>query len=239
VSESYWKGIIYCVIAALAWGVSFPVMSDALRTIDPFNFTTLRYIAVALVFVLLLLRREGLAALDLRGERYLLAWLLGSAGFCGYGFFIFQGQRLAGTDGALSAAVVIASTPLLTQLLNWLLHGVRPTRVALVCITTSFFGILLVITKGQPALLLHRGVAVDALFFLLFGAVSWAVYTLGSGFFPSWSAYRYTGVTTLLSLSTICIANFVLQQLSVIALPSMMALRLVFPHLTYMVLRAK
>lgn len=236
--SGYSKGIAFCLIAAVAWGVSFPVMNEALQIVDPFNFTAMRYSAAAAIFVLILVAKEGIRAMDLRKERYMLAWLLGSAGFCGYGFFIFHGQHLAGQSGALSAAVVIATTPMLTLMVNWAIRGVRPSAISLGCISLSFCGVLLVITKGHLPALLEQGITLESTAFLLLGAVSWALYTVGNSFFPAWSAYRYTAVTTALGLITILVSNAVLQALSINSRPSPEAILSVLPHLAYMVLVA-
>ena len=67
----------------------FPVMNSALRHIDPFVFTSLRYTLAGLAFLALLLHREGIKSLNLKGERPVLAWLFGTAGFAGFGFLVF------------------------------------------------------------------------------------------------------------------------------------------------------
>jgi drug/metabolite transporter (DMT)-like permease len=232
------SGIALCAVAAISWGISFPVMGEALATIDPFNFTAMRYSAAAIIFVVLLVSKEGIQALNLKAERFMLAWLLGSSGFCGYGFFIFHGQQLAGKSGALSASVMIATTPMLTQLLNWILRGSRPSATSFGCIVMSFVGVLLVLTKGNPAALMAQSITFESTAFFLLGAVSWAFYTLGGSFFPSWSAYRYTAITTLLGLITILISNEALIAFSFNSRPHMEAVISILPHLFYMVLIA-
>ncbi|MES2164370.1 MAG: DMT family transporter [Pseudomonadota bacterium] len=236
--KEYLKGMALCLTAALAWGVSFPVMGHALLRMDPFNFTALRYGAAAAIMLAILFYKEGGAALKLRGERYVLAWALGSCGFCGYGFFIFHGQQLAGRSGALSASAMIATTPMLTLVLNWAIRGKRPSAVAFGCIGLSFYGVLLVVSGGAPGSLLHQGVASDSAAFLLLGSASWALYTLGASFFPGWSGYRYSAITTGLGLTTILLADFSLQALGYIPRPAITALPALLPYLAYMVLVA-
>lgn len=236
--KDYMKGMALCLIAAVAWGASFPVMGKALLLIDPFNFTALRYGAAALLMLAILFFKEGGAAFRLRGERYVLAWFLGSCGFCGYGFFIFHGQQLAGESGALSASAMIATTPMLTLLLNWAVRGARPSAVSFGCIGLSFLGVLLVVSGGELGSLLRPGITASSAAFLLLGAVSWALYTLGASFFPGWSGYRYTALTTALGLSTVLLAVCVMQALGYIARPTLSALPPLLPYLAYMVLIA-
>ncbi|MGN6317401.1 DMT family transporter [Trinickia sp.] len=236
--KTYMTGIALCAVAAMSWGISFPVMDETLATIDPFSFTAMRYSAAATIFVVLLISKEGTQALNLKGERFVLAWLLGSSGFCGYGFFIFHGQQLAGKSGALSASVMIATTPMLTQVLNWILRGSRPSATSFGCIVMSFVGVMLVLTKGNPATLLAHSITFESTAFLLLGAVSWAFYTVGGSFFPTWSAYRYTAITTLLGLITILASNEAVIALAFHSRPNMETVMSVLPHLFYMVLIA-
>lgn len=236
--STYSKGIVYCLVAAMSWGISFPLMSEALLRVDPFNFTAMRYSAAAAIFVLILVGKEGAAALNLQGERYILAWLLGSAGFCGYGFFIFHGQHLAGKSGALSASVMIATTPMLTLIVNWAIRGIRPPALSFGCIFISFLGVLLVISKGNLSALLEQGITFESTTFLFLGTISWALYTVGASFFPSWSGYRYTAITTVLGLITIHAVNLALQAFSITARPSLDSVISVLPYLGYMVLIA-
>lgn len=44
-------GITYCLIPVLAWGGMFPVMQVALKVLDPFYFTTIRYIWAGLILL--------------------------------------------------------------------------------------------------------------------------------------------------------------------------------------------
>ena len=74
--------------------------------------------------------------------------------------------------------------------------------------------------------------------YLLLGAVSWALYTLGGSFFPTWSAYRYTAITTLLGLITILISNVALIAFSFTSRPQIETVISILPHLFYMVLVA-
>jgi len=50
-------GALFCLVAGGAWGAQFPIAGRALRLIDPFYFTVLRYVAVSVILVVLLLYR--------------------------------------------------------------------------------------------------------------------------------------------------------------------------------------
>lgn len=47
---AYGRGVLFCVIATVLMGIMFPVMTDALTHIDPFTFTSLRYLIAGSAF---------------------------------------------------------------------------------------------------------------------------------------------------------------------------------------------
>lgn len=236
--NKYSLGVLCCLIATVSWGAMFPVMTSALRAVDPFHFTAMRYAIAGLAFALLLAIKEGRQAFSLQGERVSLAWLFGTAGFAGFGFLVFLGQQLAGPTGALTASIVMATMPLLGILANWAIRGVRPPLSTLGFILMSLCGVVLVITNGQVGMLLANPASFAAYLPLLAGALCWVLYTIGASFFPGWSPYRYTTLTTLLGLTSVFAIVIVLDVMSVIAVPSINAVASVLPHLLYMALVA-
>lgn len=235
---SYLKGVLFCLIATISWGTMFPVMTHALAVIDPFTFTAMRYTIAGAAFLLLLHAKEGAAAFRLNGERLGLAWLFGTAGFAGFGFLVFYGQQLAGPSGALTASIMMATMPLLGLLVNWLLRGVKPPLFSFVFIALSFCGVVLVITKGDIVGVLMRPHHYAANVPLVVGALCWVLYTVGASYFPKWSAYKYTAVTTALGLTSIYAVVAVLLLSDAIRMPTTMAVWSILPHLVYMALVA-
>ena len=92
VRGGYAMGALCCLSATISFGFMFPVMTSALTRIDPFTFTSLRYLIAGAASLILLRFKEGPGALRMRGEPVALAWLLGSIGFAGFGFFVFLGH---------------------------------------------------------------------------------------------------------------------------------------------------
>lgn len=231
---SYSRGMLYCLAATLSWGAMFPVMTSALTHVDPFTLTSLRYSIAGVAFLLLLLAREGRAALRLRGERVWLAWLLGSAGFGGFGFLVFLGQQLAGANGALTASIMMATMPMLGILVNWVLRKVVPPGWSVAFMALSFCGVVTVITRGDLGGLLRTPGNYGAYLLIILGALCWVVYTVGASFFPTWSPYRYTAITTALGMTSVLAVNGILYASGLVAVPTPSALALVAPHVLYM-----
>jgi drug/metabolite transporter (DMT)-like permease len=230
----YWHGVLLCVIATVAWGGMFPVMNAALPHIDPFTFTCIRYSVAGLAFVAVLLMREGRGSFNLRGERVGLAWLFGTAGFAGFQFLVFMGQKLAGPEGVLIASIMMVTQPMLGFLVNWVVRRAAPPVGVLGFILLSFTGILLVITRGNIAQLVSTPQNFTADGLILAGALCWVIYTVGAAFFPQWSPYRYTTITTGLGLTSAFGFTAVILLAGFIQLPSAQTLITVSPEIAYM-----
>ncbi len=237
-TDKYLKGILCCLVATISWGAMFPVMTDALRFMDPFTFTALRYSIAVIAFSVLLFLREGPSVFSLRGERWGLAWLFGSAGFAGFGFLVFLGQQMIGSTGALTASIMMATMPMLGLLVIWGLRKTRPPLFSFGFILLSFCGVVLVITSGDLTAVLAEPANYFANVPLILGALCWVLYTVGATYFPQWSPYRYTTLTTLLGLVTVFAVDIVLVFVGVIPQPTVVVVFDVAPHLIYMALIA-
>ncbi|MCX4138686.1 DMT family transporter [Paraburkholderia sp. SEWSISQ10-3 4] len=231
---SYWKGVAFCVVATILMGIMFPVMTSALVYVDPFTFTSLRYLIAGAAFLTLLLIKEGKGALKANGESFALAWLLGSVGFCGFGSFVFLGQQLAGREGALTASIMMATQPMMGLLVNSIVRKHRPPFYSFLFILMSFAGVSLVVTKGDVAAVLREPQHYSANALIVLGALCWVIYTFSVSHFKRWSALKYTTMTTWLGLTTIIGLNVMLFALHVVPVPSATALHAIVPHLLYM-----
>ena len=233
-NADYRKGVLFCLIATLTWGVMFPIMTDALKRIDPYTFTSLRYGFASIAFLAALVRKEGWKSLNLKGERWGLAWVFGSIGFVGFGFLVFLGQKMAGPTGALTASIMMTTMPMLGFLVNWALRKVVPPIVSFLFILMSFSGVVTVITKGHYANLLAHPGNYCANLLILLGALCWVTYTVGPAFFPNWSAYRYTAVTTLLGITSVFTLNAMFFATGFVPAPSVATLISIAPQVAYM-----
>ncbi|MFT3802019.1 MAG: DMT family transporter [Burkholderiaceae bacterium] len=234
----YATGVACCVAATVSFGLMFPVMQRALHRLDPFSFTSLRYLLAAVVMVIALALTEGPAALRVRGRPLLTAWLLGSAGFAGFGFLVFLGQKLAGEQGALNTSILAATQPLLGALI----HSVMTRRMApwttWLCFLISFCGVALVISNGDLGNLLGAPGSLAPSAITIAGMLCWVIYSFGSARFPDWSPIRYTTITMALGLTSIVAINLVLFSSRLVAVPTAQAVVETIPELLYMSLGA-
>jgi drug/metabolite transporter (DMT)-like permease len=221
----------YPLVAVTAWGLLFAIASSALRHVDAFNLTSVRYLAASLILVGLLAAREGRGALRGSGRGAEL-FLLGAAGFAGFNLLA---NLALGHTSPTNAALIVATTPLLTALIRWVRDGVRPRPVLLGLIGVALFGVLLVITKGRLTGLSSFGSG-DLL--MLGSVLGWALYTHGSSRFPEFSPLRYATLTAVTGTVTILSATAVADAFGWQHLPSAANLGRVWPQVVYLTLIA-
>jgi len=186
------KGLAWLGIAIASWGALFSVAKRTLPVLDPFFLGSARYAVGVLLFIAILWVAEGRQALRY-GGRFLPAAVFGTVGFCGFNILVWWG--LAYTRPEHASIIMALQTPM-TAIAVWLTRGLRPAPFTAGCIAAAIGGVLLVVTKGDPAQLFEGGsLAGDLLVFL--GAVSWVTYTLAGHHFSGWSPLRMTVLTCI------------------------------------------
>jgi drug/metabolite transporter (DMT)-like permease len=189
------KGLGCLTVAILVWGAMFPVAKRTLPILDAYFLGSIRYAIGTVIFVALLWASEGRAALSY-GRRLVPAALFGVFGFTGFNVLVWLGLTYTRPEHA--AIIMSLQTPL-TAIALWLTRGLRPARFTIVCIACAIGGVLLVVTRGDPAAALaaqsSSALLGDLLVFL--GALSWVVYTMAGGYFTGWSPLRMTVLTCI------------------------------------------
>jgi drug/metabolite transporter (DMT)-like permease len=185
-------GAALALTAALLWGSQFPVAKSLYLSLDPYTLTALRYGVAVLGFLGLLVVVEGTRAL--RFDGYLgRASLAGTLGIVGGVLLVYVGLQ---HTRATSAALVLATQPLLMAIVLRLRGGPRLSWATRLAIAAAFTGVLLVISRGDPASLVDGAVG-WGIFLVLAGQVGWVLYTIDAPSFRGWSPLRYTALTAL------------------------------------------
>lgn len=230
-------GMLFCFIAVLTWGGLYPILDIALKIMDPFYLTLFRFFIAALILIILLLFLEGRKSFSTDGQGRQL-WLIGTLGFSGFSFLVFLGQHLAGESGAIIAAVVMATQPILGVIMSWIIHRTPPKLWTILFMVTSLTGVLLVITKGDFSMLISSETNILAYLLILGGALSFVTYTTLSTQFSHWSILRFTTMTTLYS----CVTNIVVVSIATLfgwlQIPTWTNISSATPSLIYMALIA-
>jgi drug/metabolite transporter (DMT)-like permease len=203
-------------LAIACWTPLFSVAKRTLPVLDAFALGTVRYALGIALFVVLLAVFEGRSSLRF-GDRSLAAVLSGMVGITGFNLFVWLGLGYTRPE---HASIILALQSPLTALAVWLVHGQRPARFTLGCVAAAIAGVVLVITKGDPANALAGGSLLGDCLILL-GAVSWVTYTLSASRFPGWSPLRFTVMTCIPGAVGLLVANVIAVGAGVAGIPSM------------------
>jgi drug/metabolite transporter (DMT)-like permease len=193
----------------------FPIADSAIKHVDPFHLTAIRYLLASLGFLALLWAFEGVRALRLEG-RGIELFLYGSAGFAGFNLLAFAGLEHTTPE---HAALIVATSPLMTLLASAALARRAPSLVTLGFVLLALAGLLLVIGHGDPLTVFDGGVNGGDLLVLL-GTASFVAYTLGARRFSDWSALRYTALSAPLGTITIVVVTQIVTLAGWYAAPS-------------------
>jgi drug/metabolite transporter (DMT)-like permease len=225
------SGAALALVAVLIWGAQLPVAKSAFAAVDPYHVTAIRYGVATMLLVAFVLWRDGAGALRYYG-RGVPAGVLGVAGMTGSPMLVFAGLAITRPE---HAAIIVSLQPSMTAIADWWLHGRRPTRFTLGCIATAFVGVVLVVTKGEPALALGRGELLgDAL--VLAGAACWVIYTMGTESFRGWSSLKFTVLTLIPGSIGLVVVTAVLVQLGLARVPGWAEVRSVGLELAFLAL---
>jgi drug/metabolite transporter (DMT)-like permease len=112
-----------------------------------------------------------------RPELYLSSWpryfVLGTFGICGYNAFMYLALE---TSSPINVTLVASSIPVFILLVGRVFYGVAVSFTALIGVTVSIIGVLIVISGGSlTSLMTLRLVPGDLL--MVLAALSWAIYS--------------------------------------------------------------
>ncbi|WP_342429557.1 DMT family transporter [Neobacillus sp. FSL H8-0543] len=227
-------GAILCFIAAVSWGAMFPVAHAAFKHIDPFYFTIIRYGAVTLILIPILLWKEGKKAFQFEGKGLSL-WFFGTMAFTVYNLLIFWGEDLLGKSGVMVASIMESLMPMISIIIGWMILKKRPQFFTLLCVLVSFIGAMLVITKGNIQAFLGATDDFIPSILILIAVIGWVIYTMGGSEFSGWSALRYSTLSCLLGTVTAIVIIVGATLSGFISAPAVESIKAVKPHLLFMI----
>ena len=166
---------VYLLVTASAffWGANFVLAAPILADLPPLWAAAMRFVlGAALMFMLAGIRREKLLGLLKRHAGVYL--LLGTVGITGFNLFFFYALR---STSANSAALIMATNPLLTALLAVAFLGERLTTRHLVALPVALIGVAVVISQGNMNKLESLNFARGDLL-MLAANLCWAMYNV-------------------------------------------------------------
>jgi drug/metabolite transporter (DMT)-like permease len=219
------------LVPAFGWGAMFPIADSAIKHVDPFHLTALRYLLAAIGFIALLWAFEGARALRLEG-RGIELFAFGSAGIAGFNLFAFAGLEHTTPE---HAALIVATSPLITLLATSAMARRMPPRATLGFVLLAFVGVLMVIGRGDPLAVFDGGVNGGDLLVLV-GTVSFVVYTLGARRFTGYSSLRYTALSATGGTMTVLVVTEIGTLAGLLTAPSAGDVGAIWWQLAYVVI---
>ncbi len=157
----------------IAWGASFIATKLALRDLAPVTVVWLRFaIGVIILGFASLIKKQ----LSMPPRKDLL--YLSLLGFLGITFHQWLQSTGLLTVQASTTAWIVATTPVFIAILSWLFLRDRLVWVQVIGIVLATVGVLVVVSKGNPASIFsgHFGTPGDIL--ILISAPNWAVFSI-------------------------------------------------------------
>lgn len=209
----------------------FPIAKRSLAMIDAFSLGTLRYVLGLAIFSALLWAIEGRQAFRY-GTRLWPAIGFGVFGITGFNTLVWYGLNFTRPEHA--GILMALQTPLIALSL-WVLRGQRPAAFTLGCVAVAIGGVILVVTKGDPARAFEGGSLLGDVLVLL-GAVCWVAYSMAGGRFTGWSSLRMTTLTCIPGGIGLLLANATAVATGFVPMPSLEAIGQVWWQVTYFAL---
>jgi drug/metabolite transporter (DMT)-like permease len=164
---------IKLLLTALFWGGTFIAGRLIADRVEPFSAAFLRFALASSLLLLLMVRQEGRLPRINRAQ-FVALFFLGMTGVFAYNALFFKGLQFV---SAGRASLIIANNPVFITLFAALIFKEKLSWVKVGGILLSVTGAIIVISKGDPAVLLSGGVGWGEL--LIFGCVaSWVAYSL-------------------------------------------------------------
>lgn len=201
---------VFLVLANLFWAGNFLFGSVVVEQVSPFLLTALRWAAAAPLLIVLAIVVEKPRWRDALREwpLHLLLAGLGLVGFC-----VFSYEALRHTTPA-DASVVGAINPALIAIVAGLIARERVGGRRVLGIGISLVGVLVVISRGDPASLLRADVNEGHLW-MLGAVVVWTAYTILGRRLRTGPV---TASAVQASITTVVLAPFAVPQLGGVSL---------------------
>ena len=161
------------LFAVVVWGANFVATKDVVGEISPVTIIWLRFGMGFLILEAATAWRKQFA-LPQKSEWAYLALL----GFIGITFHQWLQATGLITAAATTTAWIVATIPIFTAILGWLVLREKLGWLAIVGIVLATFGVLLIVSKGNLSALAAGNFGTPGDFLVLISAINWAVFSV-------------------------------------------------------------
>ena len=188
--------LVLSALAAVFWGTNFEATRIVLAELPPWTAAAGRFVVAAAAILLWLGAKRGISLAVVR--RNALAFLvLGIAGVAGFNAALFLGMR---TSSPVTAALIMGTSPLTTNLLDSAFQRRMPPPRAIVGMIVSLIGVALTVGAFSGAHFAQGDVLILA------GSLAWALYTIGCRRWVCGATPLETSTWTMLAGAAVLVA---------------------------------
>ena len=188
-SESERGAFILSAMAAVFWGSNFEATRIALLDLPPWTAAAGRVFTAVAATLLWLAVTRGISLSVLR-RNFVAFAVLGAIGVAGFTATLFLGMK---TSSPVTAALIMGTSPLTTNLLDSILLKRPPAPLAVLGMVISIVGVALTVGAFSGT----HFASGDLL--ILLGSVLWALYTIGCRRWVAGATPIETSTWTMLS----------------------------------------
>lgn len=163
------RALLLSALAAIFWGTNFEATRIVLTEMPPWTAAALRFEMAAVAAVLWLALTHGLNFAVLRRNAVAFV-ILGLVGVSGFNAALFLGME---TSSPVTAALIMGTSPLTTNLLDALINRRRPAGIALIGMGISLIGVALTVGAFSGARFATGDLMIAG------GSLAWALYSIG------------------------------------------------------------
>lgn len=163
------RALVLSALSAIFWGTNFEATRIVLAEAPPWTAAALRFGAAALAALIWLVLTLGLNLAVLRRNALHFA-VLGLVGVTGFNAALFLGME---TSSPVTAALIMGTSPLTTNLMDALINRRRPAGPALIGMGISLIGVALTVGAFSGARFASGDLMIAA------GSFAWALYSIG------------------------------------------------------------
>jgi drug/metabolite transporter (DMT)-like permease len=216
--SDFTTGTFLVLLTVIVWGIQFPLAKHTFDAINSFHSAVFRFSLPAIILLIALGIREGWPKVFIGKDKFKVLGL-GVIGMCGAPSLIFGGLMFTRPE---IAAIIVATQPLITVLVQRLLGGPKPGLVSLLCVAVAFLGVVTVVTKWQTSLeITQTELLADIM--ILFGALCFVVYTISTARYRHLSNLRLTAWCMCGGAAANTLLVVILVSIGLITHPSMEA----------------
>jgi len=161
------------LFAVIVWGGTFVATKIALTEVSPATIVWIRFGVGLLILGATVLARRQFALPSLTDFAYLAL-----LGFLGVTFHQWLQATGLQTARATTTAWIVATIPVFTALLGWLVLKEKMGWVRVAGIAVAALGVLLIVSDGNIRSLVRGDAGTFGDLLILISAVNWAVYTI-------------------------------------------------------------